>query len=216
MNGTQRQVQLKLLQSVHTQRVAELHIQGISTGFISSLGIDFVKSLYEAIAQSKDCFGFVVEENCSVLGFVVFATNLNKLYRSVVLKKGPHFAFLLSGKMFSLKRIRKALETLFYPRRINKLNLPSSELLALVVAPRGRRKGLATQLLKGGFQQCQKQGIEKIKVLVGAANEPANKLYLKCGFEFAGQIESHGVISNIYVANTGKKRIDEETPKSNF
>ena len=212
MNDTQKKVQLKLLQSVHTKRVAELHIQGIANGFISSLGINFVKSLYEAISQSKDCFGFVVEENSSVLGFVAFATNINKLYRSVVPKKGPHFAFLLMGKMFSLNRIRNMLETLFYPCRINKLNLPSSELLALVVAPKERRKGRATQLLKAGFQQCQKQGIEKIKVLVGAANEPANKLYLKCGFEFVGQIESHGVISNIYVANTVKKRIDEKTP----
>jgi len=36
--------------------------------------------------------------------------------------------------------------------------------------------------------------------MVAAENEPANKLYIKCGFIFAGQIDSHGVISNIYIA----------------
>jgi ribosomal protein S18 acetylase RimI-like enzyme len=187
----------------NAREIAKLHISCIRTGFISSLGINFVKSLYEAISQSKDGFGFVVEENSSVLGFVAFATNINKLYRSVILKKGPRFAFLLTGKMFSLKRIRKMLETLFYAYRTNKLNLPSSELLALVIAPSERRKGLATQLLKAGFQQCQKQGIEKIKVLVGADNEPANKFYQKYGFELVVQINNHGVLSNIYVAKTG-------------
>jgi ribosomal protein S18 acetylase RimI-like enzyme len=75
-------------------------------------------------------------------------------------------------------------------------------LLSLVVAPTERRKGRATQLLKAGFQQCQKQGIEKVKVLVGADNEPANKFYQKYGFELVGQINNHGVLSNIYVAKT--------------
>jgi RimJ/RimL family protein N-acetyltransferase len=35
-----------------------------------------------------------------------------------------------------------------------------------------------------------------------AHNTLANKLYLKCGFELVGQIENHGIISNLYVAQT--------------
>jgi len=58
---------------------------------------------------------------------------------------------------------------------------------------------VATQLVQAGLQECEKRGIDKIKVLVGAENEPANKLYLKCGFELVGQIENHGILSNIYV-----------------
>lgn len=44
--------------------VATLQLSGIGTGFISSLGIDidFVTSLYEAIAKSKCGFGFVAQE----------------------------------------------------------------------------------------------------------------------------------------------------------
>jgi hypothetical protein len=34
----------------HAEQVAKLHISGIATGFISSLGMDFVKALYCAIA----------------------------------------------------------------------------------------------------------------------------------------------------------------------
>ena len=197
---------LSELKNKHSQEVAKLHIEGISTGFISSLGHDFVTVLYGAIAESKLAFGFVAEEENSVLGFVAFTTNLNKLYKSVILKRGLRFTLLLTGKMFSLKRIKKVFETLFYPHRIKKMNLPSAELLSIVVAEEGRGKGLATQLIQQGFAECAQRGIGKIKVLVGADNKSANKLYLKCGFELVGQIENHGVFSNIYVAEVKSKK----------
>ena len=57
-------------------------------------------------------------------------------------------------------------------------------------------------LTRKGFEQCRQRGIEKVKVLVGVDNKPANALYLKCGFQLAGQIENHGVVSNVYVART--------------
>lgn len=188
------------LETRHAGQAARLHIEGISTGFISSLGIDFVTALYEAIIQSETSFGFVTK-NDRVLGFVVFATNLGKLYKSIILKKGFRFAFILASKMFSLQRIKKVFETLFYPGRIKKMNLPTAELLSIVVAPEIRRLGLATQLILRGFKEYQNSK-DKVKVLVAADNKAANKLYTKCGFELAGQIDNHGILSNIYTAET--------------
>lgn len=195
------------LELKHAGQIAKLHVSGISTGFISSLGIDFVTSLYEAIAQSNDSFGFVAEENQKILGFVAFTPNLTRLYKSVILKKGLRFVFLLAGKLFTFGTIKKVFETLFYPSRIKKMDLPCAELLSIVVAPEGRGKGLATQLVEKGLQECPKRRIDKVNVLVGADNEPANKLYLKCGFKLAGQIDNHGVLSNIYVAKTLHKTV---------
>ena len=198
---------IKPLSKFHSTQIGQLHIQGIPTGFISSLGYNFVPALYAAIAEDKNSFGFVAEEQDKVLGFVTFSANLSELYKSIILKRGLRFAFIIAGKMFSLERIKKVLETLFYPGRIKKMNLPSAELLSIVVAQQGRGKGVATQLVLTGLQECEKRGIDKVKVLVGAENEPANKLYLKCGFELIAQIDNHGVVSNIYVAKTGKKDI---------
>ena len=200
MNESKSQVEFKDLQSSHAEQIAKLHIEGINTGFISSLGIDFVVSLYEAIAQSKSSFGFVAEKDGKVLGFVAFTTNLSKLYKSVILKRGPLFALLLAGKMLSLERVKRVFETLFYPGRTRKMNLPPAELLSIAVARQERGKGLASQLIEKGFQHCQKTGIDKVKVLIGADNKPGNRLYLKFGFELVGQIVNHGVLSNIYVA----------------
>jgi len=202
MNETQSQVEFKDLQVIHAGQVAALHIQCISTGFISSMGIDFVTSLYDAIVKSKSSLGVVAVRNEKVLGFAAFTTNLNKLYKSIIRRKGLKFALLLAGNMWSRKRIKKIFETLFYPSRIKKMNLPSAELLSIAVAPEERRKGLAGQLIEKGLRLYRKTGVDKVKVLIGADNKAGNKLYLKTGFELIGQIVNHGVLSNIYVAKT--------------
>jgi hypothetical protein len=65
-------LKIEQLGSDYKDNIALLHIQGIPTGFISSLGQEFVAALYEAIAEDKNSFGFVAEENEKALGFIVF------------------------------------------------------------------------------------------------------------------------------------------------
>jgi len=200
MNEIQSQIEFQDLQVEYAEQVAALHIQCISTGFISSMGIDFVTYLYEAIVQSNSSFGVVAVRNKKVLGFATFTTNINTLYKSIVWRKGLRFALLLAGHMCSLKRIKRMFETLFYPRRIKNKDLPSAELLSIAVAPEEQRKGLAGQLIEMGFRDYRKAGVDKVKVLIGTDNKAGNQLYLKTGFEPAGQIINHGLPSNVYVA----------------
>jgi ribosomal protein S18 acetylase RimI-like enzyme len=188
------------LQIQYSKFCASLHIHGIPTGFISSLGQEFVAALYEAIAEDKNSFGFVAVEDDKVLGFVAFSINLSRLYKYVALKKGFKFAFVLAKSVLSLQVIKKVWDNLFYPSKMRKMDLPDAELLSIVIAPEGRGRGIAKQLVDEGFGECQKRKIEKVKVLVAADNEAANKLYKKCGFQFHSEINSHGVKSNIYVA----------------
>ncbi len=200
MNETQSQIEFKDIHIDYAQQVAALHIQCIRTGFISSMGIDFVTYLYEAIVQSNSSFGVVAVRNGKVLGFATFTTNINTLYKSIVWRKGLKFALLLAGHICSLKRVKRMFETLFYPARIKHKDLPSAELLSIAVAGEEQRKGLASQLIEMGFRHYREAGVDKVKVLIGADNKAGNKLYLKSGFEPAGQIINHGLPSNIYVA----------------
>lgn len=188
------------LSTQHASDVANLHIQGISTGFISSLGSGFVTALYKIIAEDENSFGFVAVEDGKVLGFVAFSTNLSRLYKHIALKKCFRFGFILARKMLSIQTIKKIWANIFYPKKMKQMNLPDAELLSIVVAPEGRGKGIAKQLTDAGFEECRKMGIDKVKVLVAADNELANKLYRKCGFDLHSEVDSHGVKSNIYVA----------------
>ena len=182
----------------HAAQVAQLHISAIGTGFISSLGIDSVTALYEAIAESEFGFGLVAQKANKVVGFAAFTTNLGNLYKSVVFRKGLRLVLLTATRMFSFHRMKKALETLFYPTRAHKMHLPPAELLSIAVSEQERGRGLAAQLLQKGLGECASRGIREIKVLVGADMTPANRLYVKCGFELVGQIDSHGIVSNVY------------------
>ncbi len=186
----------------HARQVAKLHIAGISTGFISSLGIDFVSALYESIAKSEYGFGLVARRGDRVVAFVAFTTNILGLYRSVLFKSGLRLALILVGKLCSPARVKSSFETLFYPSRIARLDLPRAELLSIVVAEPQRGRGLAEMLVRQGLAQCRQADIEHVKVLVAADNTVANRLYRKCGFSLAGQIDNHGVLSNIYVGRT--------------
>lgn len=185
------------------RQVAELHITGIRTGFISSLGIDFVTAVYEAIATSENAFGLAALRNDKIIGFIAFSSNTGTLYKSIIFKKGLRFASLLAGKLFSLKRTRNIAETILYPARTKKkIQLPKAELLSIVVAEEERGKGLSQTLIKEGFSLCRQRKIENVKVLVGADNKPANSLYQKCGFALVCQIQNHGILSNIYAGAT--------------
>jgi ribosomal protein S18 acetylase RimI-like enzyme len=186
----------------HARAVAELHISGIRTGFISSLGVEFVTALYKAIAKSTYGYGYVATMDGKVVGFAAFATHLGGLYKSVILKDGFRFLFPLACKMLSLENIRKALETLFYPARIKNMNLPEAEFLSMVISEQARRRGLVTKFIKAGFAEAASKGIEKLKILAAVDIKPINKLYEKLGFELVGQVENHGVLSNVYVART--------------
>ena len=55
----------------HAEQVAAVHIKCIDTGFISSLGIKFVTSMYEAIALSDSSFGYVAQQNNEVVGLLL-------------------------------------------------------------------------------------------------------------------------------------------------
>jgi len=186
----------------HIREAAWLHVRGIIAGFISSLGVDFVSSLYRTISRSDSSFGFVAQDDGRVLGFVVLTTDIGRLYRTVILGCGLKTGVLLAGRVCSVSRLKKVFETLMYQARTSDMDLPSAELLSIVVAEDRRHEGIGEALVHRGLVECYYRGIDWVKVLVCFANVPANYLYLKSGFELAGRVDSHGVPSNIYVAQT--------------
>ncbi len=50
---------IRFITTEDASRIAALHVKGINTGFIISLGLDFVTALYESIAEEQDKMGKV-------------------------------------------------------------------------------------------------------------------------------------------------------------
>lgn len=191
-------ITLRPLDEADAPRVAQLHIQGVDTGFISSLGPSFVTALYRTIAKSPHSLGWVALQDGDVVGFVAFSSHLGRLYRSVLLTGGARLLGAATGRLFSWQRLKRVAETLMYPKRNPKMSLPQAELLAVAVTSSARGQGVGRQLVQRGLQQCHEQGIPALKVCVGPNREPANRLYESCGFHFNCELEHHGVMNRIY------------------
>lgn len=195
---TSKQVVIATLQPQQVAQVARLHAEGISSGFISSLGPRFIQQLYRGIMSCSSAFCLVALEQGHVLGFLAGAESVGKLYRSVILRRGLLMIGPLLRFAFSPRTIRKIFQTLLYPSHTGK-EYPPAEVLSVVVAADARRRGVGDKLMRAGLKELAHRNISAVKVAVAADNEPANHYYIKEGFEKAGIYDSHGVQTNIYV-----------------
>jgi GNAT superfamily N-acetyltransferase len=200
--STPFQVTYVPLDRQHAGAVAELHIAGIPTGFISSLGPAFVTALYEAIADSPDSFGFMALVDGQVVGYNSVTSNLRRLYRAVLRRAGLKFLWFLAKQMLSFQSLKRILETLLYPQRIRNLRLPDAEFLAGAVVPEARPYGVANRLFELALEECRKRGITEVKSAAAESLQRINKIYQLWGLQVRTTLQHHGVTTNIYVIPT--------------
>lgn len=181
--------------------VAELHVSQISEGFLSSLGPRVLASIYQALPRTSVGFGFIADRGGQVIGFVTCATQLNRLYRGILCRKGLVLSWRLIRHFLRLRTLQKMVQTIFYPGKVRLLQVPDAEVLSVVTAPAARGLGVASRLMACAFAEFKRRGCPQVKVLVGADLGPANAYYLKNGFTLVGTISHHDRPENIYVAD---------------
>jgi ribosomal protein S18 acetylase RimI-like enzyme len=183
--------------------VAELHMSSISEGFLASLGPSFLRRLYSSITSSPDGFLLVADNDpgrgdrdpaeLEAAGFVAGATDIGRLYRRFLLRDGAVAA--LSSAPRLLRAAPQALETLRYGVREGNVGLKVDggevELLSLAVQPARRRAGTGSSLVKAFLCASSASGAQSARVVVGASNENAIKLYRNAGFEPVHSLELH-------------------------
>lgn len=188
----------------HARAAADLHRTGIHTGFLSSLGMGFLRPLYAALSACPSGFGFVWEEaDGKVLGFVACAESTGRLYKQALLRRGLLLALPLVRYLFRPSVIKRLWQTLRYPAEVGAA-LPPAEILSIAVAEEGRGKGIGKALLSAAMEEFARRGIDRVKVAGWAGNQGANAFYERCGFRLEQTREHHGLPMNLYVASTGR------------
>jgi ribosomal protein S18 acetylase RimI-like enzyme len=185
--------------------VARFHAEGIPTGVLAELGVGFMTDLYRAIASSPHGFVFVALDGSEcVRGFVCGTTRLGAVMRGVMLRRGWKLAAFMLRHVFSGRILKRAIEAVFYPSKMEK-NLPEAELLSVVVDPEFRGSGAGGALMEALLNEFRARGVQSVKVMVRADFERANAYYVKHGFRLAAAITTHGHAANVYVIETGVK-----------
>jgi ribosomal protein S18 acetylase RimI-like enzyme len=166
---------------------AAMHASEISEGFLPTLGPAFLERLYRRIVRSPHSFLLVADAGGVPVGFVAGSEDVGALYRAFLLRDGV--AATLRALPQVVRSARRVVETLRYPA--GGTDLPDAELLAVAVAPESRGRGTGHMLVEALTAELGRRRVEGVRVVVGADNAGAVRLYEACGFRPATRIEVH-------------------------
>jgi glycosyltransferase involved in cell wall biosynthesis/ribosomal protein S18 acetylase RimI-like enzyme len=182
--------------------MARLHADGMPDAFLPTLGPRFLARLYRALATDPDAVALVAEGVDGVVGFAAGVASVGGFYRRFARGHGPAAALAAAPRLVRPSVARRLLETVRYPASgtVGNGRLPDAELLSIAVAPAFRAGGTGRALADGVLAGLAGRGVDDIKVVVGAANQGANRFYAKVGFTEAGQLTVHqGTPSNVWI-----------------
>jgi glycosyltransferase involved in cell wall biosynthesis/ribosomal protein S18 acetylase RimI-like enzyme len=182
--------------------VARLHADGMPDAFLPTLGPRFLARLYRALATDPDAVVLVAEGVDGVVGFAAGVTSVGGFYRRFARGHGPAAALAAAPRLARPRVARRLLETVRYPAQevAGNGHLPDAELLSIAVAPAFRAGGTGRALADGVLAGLAGRGVDDVKVVVGAANQGANRFYAKVGFTEAGRLTVHqGTPSNVWI-----------------
>ncbi len=173
--------------------VADLHVLAISEGFLASLGSGFLRRLYARISVSSHGFLIVATgDGGGVIGFVAGASSVGGLYREFLLRDGA--LAVATSLPHLIRSIPRVIETLRYGTKDDSVRASGggeAELLSLAVAGSARKRGAGAALVKAFFTAAAGGGSTTARVVVGATNETAIRLYEGAGFAEAERFEVH-------------------------
>jgi ribosomal protein S18 acetylase RimI-like enzyme len=190
---------IRLASASDAGAMARLHSSRISEGFLPTLGPRFLERLYARVVRHPGGFALVDADGTRIVGFVAGATDIGALYRSFLRRDGVLAA---AGAAVPLARSwRRAFETLRYPAATT-ADLPDAEILAVAVDAAASGRGIGRALVDAAGPQFLARGATSVKVVAGADNVAAVRLYEACGYRVVDEIEVHGGTRSVVLVRT--------------
>ena len=196
-----REIAVRAAVKEDSGRIAELHATGINEGFLASLGPRFLSRLYGRMAMSRRAFLLVaydphdnpIRGGRQIMGFVAGTESVPRLYREFLLRDGLVAGVLAAPQL--ARAVPKLIETVRYGANDAQSGQPTggteTELLSLAVAPEARRRGVGALLVDSFHSAARDSGSVSARVVVGATNDTAIRLYRNGGFVEAERFELH-------------------------
>lgn len=182
------------------KKIALLHKEAISGGFLASLDYHVLVELYRTIAASSYSMLWVsIDDEGKIEGFIALSLSTSKLYKEFLLKRSLFILPYLVSNIVSLRFFRKIYEVLVYPVKSNAIPMPESELLNFCVDESLRGKGTGSQLFTIVEEELRSRKIENLKIVTGENQTGAQNFYEKRGAHLLLKQEIHkGSVSFIY------------------
>jgi len=168
--------------------LARLHADNIDTGFLRTLGVGFLRHLYESMLRYEGATVLVATDPYGPVAFVAGVSDVGAFYRRFATTKGAVAGISAVPRLVRPSAWRKIWETARYDGDHQETG---AELLSMAVSAPYRRRGLGKALASRLLEDLAGSGIGRVKVVVGAKNSGARKLYESVGFVAKDTIEVH-------------------------
>ncbi|HEV7525803.1 MAG TPA: GNAT family N-acetyltransferase [Acidimicrobiia bacterium] len=173
-------------------RIADLHASRIGEGFLTFLGTRFLTRLYRRVVRSPHAFAVVVVEQGVVVAFAAASDDVRNFYKEFVIRDGV-LAGLGSAPRV-IRSIPRVLETLRYPALT--ADLPRAEILSVATDGAVTGRGYGSVALTHATRELERRGCMTAKVVTGATNDSALRLYHRNGFATHTEISVHGDVTS--------------------
>jgi hypothetical protein len=192
-----------MLSKMEYLEIARIHLNEINSGFLSSLGENFLALLYECIDASDKSTLIIIKKEKKIVGFISGTYSIRSIYLHFFYRFYKLIIILFPFIFFPSKLI-KILDILFVSKKFKKKsNLPKSELLSLAVLKNYRGEKIATSLYKDLIKFFRKEKIDQFKIIAGDSLKNAHQFYRYMGAKKIGAIEVHnGYLSTVFIQKT--------------
>ncbi len=165
---------------------AALHASQIREGFLTFLGLRFLRRLYRRVPRAAGSFLLVLENEGRAVGFLAGSVDVGALYKEFVVRDGALAVFDCAGRL--LRSPRRVFETL---RHGTTSDQDDAELLAVAIDPAARGLGGGRILVEGFLREISRRGRSTSRVIVASGNDRAVALYRRTGFDVVERFELH-------------------------
>jgi glycosyltransferase involved in cell wall biosynthesis/ribosomal protein S18 acetylase RimI-like enzyme len=169
--------------------IARLHREGLPDAFLPALGDGFLRHLYRALASDRDGVALVAAAGPRVVGFAAGTVSVRRFYRRFAMTRGIPAALSAAPRLIRGDALRRLRETASYPDLVE--DEGDSELLSIAVARSWEGRGIGKLLAKGVVDGLARRGAGRVRVVVGADNERANRFYEGMGFTRRRELAVH-------------------------
>ena len=180
------------------QDAASLHIASMPTGFLPTLGLNFLSLMYRCIDEAASTILITKYKDDQLVGFVTGSVGKENLYR-LMLSHPFLLVFSLLPVVFSVKKVRKIVSILSHTSGSVRASYPASELLTICVNSSFRRQGIADELYFKLCNDFKSKSVNEFVIVVGKALD-ANQFYINQGASIVGELQVHaGADSNVFI-----------------
>ena len=178
--------------------VAKLHIHSIKTGFLPTLGLNFLGLMYRCLDESNSTILITEYNNDKLTGFVSGSLGKSSPYRLMF-----SHPFLLARSLFPILlspiKLKKVYSILRHMSGSERSQYPQAELLTICINLDFRRQGVGKRLYNELMRYMKSNSVDNFSIIVGEHLD-ANNFYVNNGARVTGNIEVHvGSKSFVYI-----------------